>query len=225
MTILRPALLIARKDLRLELRTRDIVTSVGLFALLVVVAASFAFPTWGEGREGVAAGVLWMAFLFAGLLGIGRSFAIEKEDSCIDGLLLSPAGAEAIFLGKLLATLAFTFAVELVTLPVFVVLLQLAPGGGLAVLVLAALLGTLGLATIGSLFAAMAVNTKTREVILPLLVIPVAVPLLIAAIEASAAALGGRELSSAQPWLLVMAAYDALFLMVGLSTFRYVTEG
>lgn len=224
MKIIEPALLIARKDLRLEFRTRDIVTSAGLFALLVVVTASFAFPTWGEGREGVAAGVLWMAFLFAGLLGIGRSFAIEKEEACMDGLLLSPAGAESIFLGKLLATLAFTLAVELVTLPVFVVLLQLSPGGGTAVLVLAALLGTLGLSTVGSLFAAMAVNTKTREVILPLLVIPVALPLLIAAVEASAAALGERELSSAQPWLLLMAAYDALFLMVGISTFRYVTE-
>jgi heme exporter protein B len=224
MRILAPAWLIARKDLRLELRTRDIVTSVGLFALLVVVAASFAFPTWGRGREGVAAGVLWIAFLFAGLLGIGRSFAIEKEESCIDGLLLSPAGPEAIFLGKLLATLVFTLGVELVTLPVFVVLLQLSPGAGTAVLILAALLGTLGLATVGTLFAAMAVNTKTREVILPLLVLPIAVPLLIASVEATAAALGGRSLASAQPWLLVMAAYDALFLMVGLSTFRHVTE-
>jgi heme exporter protein B len=224
MRILAPAWLIARKDLRLELRTRDIVTSVGLFALLVVVAASFAFPTWGRGREGVAAGVLWIAFLFAGLLGIGRSFAIEKEESCIDGLLLSPAGPEAIFLGKLLATLVFTLGVELVTLPVFVVLLQLSPGAGTAVLILAALLGTLGLAIVGTLFAAMAVNTKTREVILPLLVLPIAVPLLIASVEATAAALGGRSLGSAQPWLLVMAAYDALFLMVGLSTFRHVTE-
>jgi heme exporter protein B len=224
MRILAPAWLIARKDLRLELRTRDIVTSVGLFALLVVVAASFAFPTWGRGREGVAAGVLWIAFLFAGLLGIGRSFAIEKEESCIDGLLLSPAGPEAIFLGKLLATLVFTLGVELVTLPVFVVLLQLSPGAGTAVLILAALLGTFGLATVGTLFAAMAVNTKTREVILPLLVLPIAVPLLIASVEATAAALGGRSLASAQPWLLVMAAYDALFLMVGLSTFRHVTE-
>lgn len=224
MTTLGRALLIARKDLRLEFRTRDIVTSAGLFALLVVVTASFAFPTWGRGREGVAAGVLWMAFLFAGLLGIGRSFAIEKEDACMDGLLLSPAGSEAIFLGKLLATLAFTFVIELVTLPIFVVLLQLSPDGGTLALILTALLGTLGLAAVGSLFAAMAVNTKTREVILPLLVLPVAVPLLIASVEATTAALGGRDLSSAQPWLLVMAAYDAVFLLVGMTTFRFVTE-
>ncbi|HSL14646.1 MAG TPA: heme exporter protein CcmB [Actinomycetota bacterium] len=224
MTTLGRALLIARKDLRLEFRTRDIVTSAGLFALLVVVTASFAFPTWGRGREGVAAGVLWMAFLFAGLLGIGRSFAIEKEDACMDGLLLSPAGSEAIFLGKLLATLAFTFVIELVTLPIFVVLLQLSPDGGTLVLILTALLGTLGLAAVGSLFAAMAVNTKTREVILPLLVLPVAVPLLIASVEATTAALGGHDLSSAQPWLLVMAAYDAVFLLVGMTTFRFVTE-
>lgn len=224
MNVLSPAFTIAAKDLRLELKTRDVVASVGLFVLLVVVTASFSFPTGGEGREGVAAGVLWMAFLFAGLLGIGRSFAIEKEDACMDGLLLSPAGSEAIFLGKLLATLAFTFVIELVTLPIFVVLLQLSPDGGTLVLILTALLGTLGLAAVGSLFAAMAVNTKTREVILPLLVLPVAVPLLIASVEATTAALGGRDLSSAQPWLLVMAAYDAVFLLVGMTTFRFVTE-
>ena len=123
MSWIAPARTIAGKDLRLELRTRDVVASVGLFVLLVVVMASFSFPTTGEGRDAVAAGVLWMAFMFAALLGMGRSMAIEKEDACMDGLLTSPAPRESIFLGKLAANLAFTGVVELVILPVFVVLL------------------------------------------------------------------------------------------------------
>ncbi len=222
---LRPAFLIAGKDLRLEMRTKDIVSAVGLFAILVVVTASFAFPTLGHGNEGVAAGILWMAFLFAGLLGLGRSFAIEKEEGCIDGLMISPAPRESVFLGKLLANLAFTFAVEAVVLPVFIVLLNLRPGAGLVLLVVSAILGTLGLATVGTLFSAIAVNTKTREAILPLLVMPVAVPVMIAAVKATEAALGGSWSGAATPWVLLMGGYDALFLLVAFATFPQLMEG
>ncbi len=224
MTWLTPALTIAGKDLRLELKTRDVVASVGLFVLLVVVTASFAFPTSGEGREGVAAGVLWMAFLFAALLGMGRTMALEKEDACMDGLLTSPAPRESIFLGKLLANLGFTYGVELVILPVFVVLLRLDPSGGVLLLVLGTLLGTLGIVTVGTLFSAMAVNTRGREAILPLLVMPVSVPVMIASVKVSEAAFTGSWSGSTTSWLLLMLGYDALFLLVALATFRSVTE-
>jgi len=223
MTWLGSAATIAGKDLRLELKTRDVVASVGLFVLLVVVTASFAFPTTGEGREAVAAGVLWIAFLFAALLGMGRSMAIEKEESCLEGLLVSPAPREAIFLGKLLANLGFTFAVELLILPVFVVLLELRVAGA-ALLVLSAFLGTLGIVTVGTLFAAMAVNTRGREAILPLLVMPIAVPAMIAAVETTEAALTGAWTGGTTSWLLLSAGYDALFLMVAIATFPHVTE-
>jgi heme exporter protein B len=224
MSWLTPALTIAGKDLRLELRTRDVVASVGLFVLLVVVTASFAFPTEGEGREGVAAGVLWMAFTFAALLGMSRSMAIEKEDACLEGLLTSPAPRESIFLGKLFANLGFTFAVELVILPVFIVLLRLSPSGGVPLLVLGTFLGTLGLVTVGTLFSAMAVNTRGREAILPLLVMPVSVPVMIAAVKVSEAAFVGAWSGSTNAWLLLMLAYDALFLLVALATFPFVME-
>jgi heme exporter protein B len=219
-----PAFTIAGKDLRLELKTRDVVASVGLFVLLVVVTASFAFPTTGDGREGVAAGVLWMAFLFAALLGMGRSMALEKEDACMDGLLTSPAPRESIFLGKLFANLGFTFAVELVILPVFIVLLRLNPSGGVPLLVLGTLLGTMGIVTIGTLFSAMAVNTRGREAILPLLVMPVSVPVLIAAVKVSEAAFTGSWTGATTSWLLLMLGYDALFLLVALATFQHLTE-
>ncbi|HZD16984.1 MAG TPA: heme exporter protein CcmB [Actinomycetota bacterium] len=224
MTWLSPALTIARKDLRLEMRTRDVLASVGLFVLLVVVTASFAFPTGGEGREGVAAGVLWIAFLFAALLGMGRSMAIEKEDSCLEGLLVSPAPREAIFLGKLFSNLGFTFLVELAILPLFIVLLQLRPAGGIALLILGAFLGTLGIVTVGTLFAAMAVNTRGREAILPLLVMPVSVPIMVAAVKVSEAGFLAGWGSGTTSWLLLMVGYDALFLLVALATFHHVME-
>jgi heme exporter protein B len=225
MNRLRPALLIAGKDLRLELRTKDIITAVGLFALLVVVTASFAFPTYGAGREGVAAGVLWMAFLFAGLLGLGRSFAIEKEEGCIDALMISPAPKESVFLGKLLSNLAFTFSVEVVVIPIFAVLLTMRPGAGVGLLLVATFLGTVGLVTVGTLFAAIAVNTKTHEAILPLLVLPVSIPVMIAAVKATEYALEGSWAAGATPWVLLMLAYDALFLMVAFATFPQLMEG
>jgi len=168
--------------------------------------------------------VLWMSFLFAALLGMGRSMAIEKEDACLDGLLVSPAPREAVFLGKLFTNLGFTFAVELVILPVFVILLQLRPTGGALLLLLATFLGTLGLVTVGTLFAAMAVNTRGREAILPLLVMPVSIPIMVAAVKVSEAGFAGTWGSGTTSWLLLMLGYDALFLLVALVTFQYVTE-
>ena len=224
MNWLTPSLTIAGKDLRLELRTRDVIASVGLFVLLVVVMSSFAFPTTGAGREGVAGGVLWMAFMFAALLGMGRTMAIEKEDGCIDGLLTSPAPRESIFLGKLLANLTFTFAVELTILPVFIVLLRLTPGAGVPLLLLGTFLGTLGLVTVGTLFSAMAVNTRGREAILPLLVMPISIPLMVAAVRVTQTALVGGWGEGTAPWLLLMLGYDGLFLLVAIATFPYVME-
>lgn len=219
-----PAMLIARKDMRVEMRTKDVVASVGLLALLVVVATSFSFPTGGRGREGVAAGMLWMAFLFSSLLGLGRSFALEKEEGNIEGLMSSPAPREAIYLGKLLSNLFFTGLVELAILPIFLVLLQLEPGGGIPLLLLTTALGTLGIVTIGSLFAAMAVNTRTREAILPVLVIPVAIPVVIGSVKATQAAFEGQSIADASSWLLLLTAYAFIFLMVSFATFPYVLE-
>ncbi len=222
MTWLGSAAVIAGKDLRLELRTRDVVSSVGLFVLVVVVTASLALPLDGRGREGMAAGVLWMAFLFAGLLGMGRSMAIEDEEGCLAGLLVSPAPREGIFLGKLASNLAFTGGVEALIVPLFIALLQLHVGAPV-LLVLSIALGTMGLLTVGTLFAAIAIGTRGREAILPLLVLPVAVPVVIAAVKTTEAAFLGSW--GVQGWLLLMVGFDALFLLVALATFPYVTEG
>jgi heme exporter protein B len=222
-TWLATAAVVAGKDLRLELRTRDVVSSVGLFALLVVVTASFALPLEGSAREGMAAGVLWMAFLFAGLLGLGRSMTIEDEAGGLDGLLVSPAPREGIFLGKLASNLAFTVAVEALIVPLFIAILQLHVGAP-ALLIVSIALGTLGILTVGTLFAAIAVGTRGREAILPLLVLPVSVPIVTAAVKTTEFALKGTW-GGAPAWLLLMIGFDALFVLVALATFPYVTEG
>jgi len=213
---------IVGKDLRLEVRTRDVVSSVGLFGLLVVVIASFALPLDGPGRAGMAAGVLWMAFAFAALLGLGRSMAIEQDDGCLGGLLVSPAPREGIFLGKLASSWLFTTGVELLIVPLFVVLLQLRVGTPW-LLIASILLGTVGVLTVGTLFAAISVGTRGREAILPLLVLPVCVPVVIAAVETTRSALTGDP-SGSIGWLLLMSGVDALFLLVALATFPFVTE-
>jgi heme exporter protein B len=222
-TWLASAAVIAAKDLRLELRTRDVVTSVGLFALLVVVTASFTLPLEGSVREGIAAGVLWMAFLFAALLGLGRSMATEDEEGCLAGLLVSPAPREGIFLGKLASNLIFTAGVEALIVPLFIALLQLQVGTP-ALLVVSVALGTLGILTVGTLFAAIAVGTRGREAILPLLVLPVSVPIVIASVKTTESALVGTW-GGSTAWLLLMIGFDALFLLVALATFPHVTEG
>jgi heme exporter protein B len=224
MSTLAAARLIAAKDLKLELRTRDVLAAVGLFALLIVVVASFAFPNTGAGRAGMGAGMLWMAFLFAGLLGMARSFAQEKEEACMEGLMVSPVPRESIFLGKLMSNLAFTLTAEAGILPLSLVLLQLSPGRGLALLLVTTLLGTLGLATVGTLFSAIAVNLRTREVVLPLLVIPVSLPAMIAAVEATSVALSGRSFGAAGQWILLMGGYAAMFLTVAIITFPHLLE-
>jgi heme exporter protein B len=224
MTTWRAARRIAAKDLRIELRTRDVLTAMGLFALLIVVVASFAFPTSGPQRETVAAGLLWMAWLFAILLGVGRTLAMEHEDDCLDALLTSPVPRESIYLGKLLANLAFVGVTQLFLLPVAIVLLQLEPRTGLSLLLLTVAVGTLALVALTTLFAAMAATTRTREAILPVLVIPVALPVLVAAVRATDIALSGGAPGAATSWLLLLTAAAALFLLLGLALFRHVLE-
>jgi heme exporter protein B len=165
-----------------------------------------------------------MAWLFAILLGIGRTLAMEHEDDCLDALLTSPVPRESIYLGKLLSNLAFVGVTQLFLLPVAVVLLQLEPRTGLPLLLLTVAVGTLALVALTTLFSAMAATTRTREAILPVLVIPVALPVLVAAVRATDIALSGGALGAATSWLLLLTAAAALFLLLGLAMFRHVLE-
>ena len=182
-----PPLAVVWKDVVLETRTKDTVVSVFVFALLVIVVFNFALNPTPQSVGLVAPGILWVAFTFGGVLGLTRTFAVERERGGMQGLLLTPVGRDEIYLGKVLSIFVLMIAVEVVTFPIFAVIYDLpllAPG-----FVPVAALATLGIAAVGTLFSAMAVNTRAREVMLPLLFLPIAVPVVVAAVEASGPAL------------------------------------
>ena len=210
------------KDILLELRTKDIVVSVLVFSILVIVIFNFAVDPTPQVVALVAPGVLWVAFVFGGVLGLTRSFALEKDSGNLRGLMLAPVSRDAIFFGKMLASFLFMLLVEVVVFPVFAVLFNfslLEPA-----LLPVAVLATVGITTIGTVFSAMAVNTRAREVMLPLLFLPVAVPLIIAAVETTGLVLREGDLGDMALWLPLLAAFDAIFLVVCPVAFHLIVE-
>ena len=214
-------LAIVWKDILSEVHTREIATSLVAFALLIIVVVSFALEP-GELTSPVAAGILWVAFTFAGVLGLSRSFVMEKDKGCLQGLMLCPVDRSLIYLGKMLSIVVFMLVVEAIILPVFVILLdQPLFTPQLAVI---ALLATIGFAAVGTLFSALAVNTRARDVMLPLLFLPVVSPVIIAAIRSSGLALSGESWGAIASWLGIMAAFDVIFLVVSPLLFEFVIE-
>jgi len=215
-------LAIIRKDLISESRTRDVAFSVLFFALLVIVIFNFAFEPGTDTTKQVAPGILWVAITFAGILSFNRSFVQEKENGCIDGLKLCPIDKEIIYLGKMLGSLIFLLIIELIILPVFSVLFNLPlfmPN-----LILIAVLATVGLASVGSLFSALSVNTKAREILLPILFFPVVAPVIIAAVKATGLVLQGEAIGSMSTWLQILAIFDVIFIIASVFVFEYVIE-
>jgi heme exporter protein B len=209
------------KDLLAELRTKEVVSASLVFSLMVLVLFNFAFDLRVDRAQAVAPGVLWVTFLFAGVLALGRAFTREQDRGTLEGLLLSPADRGALYLAKLLANATFMLIAEVVSLPAFVGLFNLGPDWPRLIAVV--LLGTLGFAGIGTLLAAMAANTRAREVMLPLLLFPLALPVLIATVKATGQALG-EAAEEGHPWLGLLAAFDAMFLAVSFLLFDYVIE-
>lgn len=221
-SLLSPVLALLWKDVVLELRTKDIVVSVLLFALLVIVIFNFAIDPTPQRVAVVAPGILWVAFIFGGVLGLTRSFALEKEHGNLQGLLLTPVGRDAIFFGKMLGIFVFMSVVEAITYPIFAAMFNLS----LTVpeLIPVALLATLGIATVGTVFSAMAVNTRSREVMLPLLFLPVVIPVIVGAVEATGVVIRGEGASDLVRWIPLLAAFDAVFLVVCPVAFNMVVE-
>lgn len=208
------------KDLLSEARTREVVTASFVFSLLVLVLFNFAFDLRVERAAAAAPGVLWVTFTFAGVLALGRAFAREHDRGTLEGLLLAPVDRGALYLAKMLANLTFIGLVEAASLPAFVALFNVSLDWPLTILVV--LLGSLGFAGVGTLLAAMAANSRAREVMLPLLLFPLLVPVLVAAVKATgpAVGLGADE----HPWVGLLLAFDAIFLTVSFLVFEYVVE-
>lgn len=212
---------ILAKDIRSELRSKQTWISMGMFALLVLVIFNFAFDLRVDNKAAVVPGALWVAFIFASLLGLGRTIAAEQDGGSLDRLLLCPVDRKAIYLAKLLGNLLFIGVVEIVALPIFAALFDVPLFVGQLIPIV--LLGTLGVATIGTLFSVMAAATRARELLLPLLVFPLIVPIVIAAVRATGSLLapGG---ANEPPWLGLIIAFDIIFLSLATLLFQYVIE-
>ncbi len=224
MSYLRKIAAIVWKDIVAEISTKEMFSTMFVFAVLVIVAFNFAFDlrVSGERVRQVAPGALWVAFAFAGMLGLNRTFALEQDRGCLEGLLLAPVDHTAIYFGKMISTLLFMLVVEVCALPVFtaffgVNLLDLR-------LVLVVLLGTLGFAGVGTLLAAITAQTRAREVLLPILLLPVAAPVLLAAVKATAGILDGLALGQMAVWLRLLLAFDLIFPAAAFMTFDYVVR-
>lgn len=219
---------VLRKDLLLEWRSREALTSMAFFALLVTVLFGFSFDAGRIDRDVMAEtlgpGLLWIAFSFSGVLGLNRSFALEREGGCLQALMLAPVDRSAVFAGKMLGNLLLIGLVEVVTLPVFSILMRVPVLSCLPRLALVAFLGTLGFSAVGTLLSALASGSRLREVLLPLLLYPVWVPVLIAATQLTGQALGGRPAVEGERWLALIVAYDLVFITAGLLLFDRLLE-
>lgn len=210
------------KDISAELRTKEMFSSMFVFVFLALVVFNFAFELRVDNVRQVAPGVLWVAFSFAGVLGLNRSFILEKDRGCLEGLLLSPLDRSLIYLAKVLSNLLFMLVVEVLALPVFTALFNLPLLRlDLGVVVL---LGTVGFAGVGTLFSAMVVNTRAREVLLPVLLFPIVTPVLIASVKLTGGLLDGEPLLAMGNWLRLLGGFDVIFLAVSYMTFDYVVE-
>jgi heme exporter protein A len=221
---LRAALAIARKDLRVDFRTRDIIGSAGMFALVVLVTASFTMPA-ADKQTGAATGVLWISILFAVLLGVGRSMARESADRGIEGLLLSPISRDSVLIGKMMGSLVLMAIVDIVIIPLFIVMMT-ADGAGANALALigTVALGTLGIVIVASLFSGIAVGSRIGETMLPLLVMPVVIPLMVGSVELTRLALGTGDGSSMWQWLGILAGFDVMVAVASVALYGFVIE-
>jgi heme exporter protein B len=213
---------IVSKDIRAELRGKEMASATWVFALLVLVVFNFAFDLEREEMGPAGPGMLWVAIVLAGMLGLNHVFAREREQSCLEGLLLCPVDRSVIYFGKLAGALIFTLALEVAVLPVFAVFTNLpvfTPGP-----LLVLLLGTVGFVAVGTLFAAIAVNARTREVLLPILLLPVATPVLVSAVNATGLSFDGEPWSELAPWLGILAAFDAIYLVLSPWLFDQVVQ-
>jgi heme exporter protein B len=220
----RIALAIAGKDIRAELRSRTALLSALVFAALVLVVFNFARDPTILGATDLAPSVLWVTFALAAMVALNRAFHIERENGALDGLLLAPVSREALFLGKLLANLAFVGTVELVTLPLFTLFFNVSLGPVLPGILGVTVLATIGFVAVGTIFSAMAVRTRFAELMLPVLLLPFMVPPIMGAVQVTSRLLAGRPLSEMWGWLRLLALYDIVFVTLCTLAFSAVMD-
>ncbi|MEO7712259.1 MAG: heme exporter protein CcmB [Gemmatimonadaceae bacterium] len=222
--VLHAAWLIARKDLAIEFRTRTAFFSSIVFALLGLTIFYFAWDPTAVAAIDIAPGVLWVIFTFSGLLGLQRSFGVEQADGAMDALLAAPVDREAIYLGKALANVLFVAGVQAIALPALALFYSVPLGGVWLPLAGIALLAAVGIVAVGTLFSAMAVNTRLAELLLPMLSLPFFLPIVTAAAQTTARLVAGRPAAEAWPWLRILLGFDLVFVVACAVAFPYTLD-
>ena len=215
---------IIKKDIVTELRTKELFSSMLIFAILVIVSFNFAFGFSTELLDLAATAMLWISFIFAGVLGLSRSFALEKEGNAVIGMLLTPTDRSLIYAGKMIRNTIFIFLVGLLMVPMFILFFNYEFLSTLIPLIPVIFLGAVGFVSVGTLFSAMALNTKLREVLLPILLFPIIIPVIVSAVKLSGQVLDGNSLFAASSSLKLLVSFDIIFLTACAVTFEYVIE-
>lgn len=221
-SLLAGAAAIAWKDLRAEARSKEILSAMAVFALLAILLFSFALELDKTGRAASAGGVLWVTLVFAGTLGLGRSLGREKDEGCLDGLLLTPVDRSALFFGKVAGNFIFMLIIGVILTPLLTILFDISFFHPL--IFAALLLGILGYAGVGTLIASISIYTRGREILLPILLLPIALSILIPAVRATRGLLEGAPLDELAVWFNMLAATNVIYITLGYMLFDYVVE-
>lgn len=215
----------AWKDLLVERRSKETLNALLFFSLALLFVFQFALDADRERLAAVLPGLLWLAFILSGMLGLGRVFLVERENDCWEGLLLAPGDKSAIYLGKLAGSLTLMFVVEAMVLALFALFFNVDLGPVLPPLVMVIALGTVGFAAMGTLFAALTAQARARELLFPVLLLPVLVPVLLGTVKATEAVLLREPLADVAHWLKLLVAADVIYVVAGLLTFDFILEG
>ena len=218
------AFAIAYKDITSELRSREMLATAFTFILLIMVIFGFALDAADERVKEILPGILWVSYFFAGVILLGRSFALERENDCLQGLMLTPADRSSIYFGKVIGNLIFMLVVELVSIPIFSVIFNVALAPFLPGLLLLVVLATLGYVLVGTFMAALTESVRASELLLPILLFPLEVPVIIAAVRATELLLSGRPFVEAATWLQMLGAYSAIFAFLSYMLFDFILE-
>lgn len=221
---MRAAFTIFRKDLLLELRGKEIVVTLTVFSFLVLTVFSFSTVPGSSAPREMAPGILWITFLFAGILGLGRAFDRERENGCFTGLLLAPCDRMQVYWGKCLSTLALLVVFQAILWPIFGILYQYSPVKGAATAWAGIILGDIGFVALGVILSAVTIHARGREIILPLLLLPLCLPVLVGGVRVLTLALEGGSGAEALTWIGRLAAFDVIFLVLGSVLFPLVVE-
>lgn len=212
------------KDIVSELRTKEMLFSMAAFAVVVAVLFSFSLEVTNENAAFLVPSLFWVSTIFVGTLGLGRSFAAERENGAIIGVLLSPVDRSLLYFAKVLSNFFYVFIIQLLLLALFILLFSMKVKGGLLDLLLAFVLGGLGFSSLGTLFSTMAINTRIREMILPVILFPLLLPVLVNAVRATSVILTGGDFSEVFPYLKILISFDIIFLAAGSLVYEHVVE-